>query len=295
MSNMTSDDILERARQQIEQRRAVELAARDVQMQSRSSRERPWRYAFLGALGTLLVVLLFTPGLPLEFKLYAVVHGVCAQQHNVFLGGLQFPLCARNSGIYISFLMTLLYLWGLGRSRAGRIPPWPIMVVLALFIVLMGVDGTNSLLVDLGVPNLYPPQNLLRTLTGLGMGISIAVLLQLIFNLALRRDVDDQQPVLANWRELGGILGLDLLVLVAIYGNLDIMFWPLAFLAFFGITGVLFLVNLLLISLLLGYDGAVTQLRQLVRPATIALIPTLIMLAAFSYLRFMLEAQGMLL
>lgn len=256
-------------------------------------RDHAWRYAFLTAMGVLLLALLFTPGRPLEWKMYAVVHGICAQQHNIILSGMQFPICARNSGIYISFLIALGAFWALGRSRAGRIPPWPITVTLVGFVAIMGVDGFNSLFFDLGMPNLYTPDNRLRTLTGMGMGVSIAVLLHLIINLSLRKDVDDRQPILRNWRELGGVLLLNLLVLAAIYGNLDVMFWPLAFLAFGGIVSVLYLVNVLLVSLFMGYEGSVTRLSQLARPATIAILPTLVILGVMAAARFWLEAQGL--
>lgn len=85
---------------------------------------------------------------------------------------------------------------------------------------------------------------------------------------------------------------VNFLALAAIYGNLSITFWPLAFLAFFGITGVLYVVCLLLTSLFMGYEGAVTSLRQLARPATVALLPTLILLLSMSWFRFWLEGQG---
>lgn len=290
-----TDEVLRLTQQQIAQRKTQEQHEHDATQAQHFRRERPWRYAFLTGMGLFLLGLLFTPGLPLETKMYAVVHGICAQQHNIiFPSGVQFPICARNSGIYISFLLTLGTFWLMGRSRAGRIPPWSVSIALIGFVVLMAVDGFNSLLLDLGLRNLYLPDNRLRTLTGMGMGVSIAVLLHLILNLSLRRDVDDQQPVIKNWWELLGILGLNFVVLLAIYGNLEFMFWPLAFLAFFGIISVLYLVNLLLISLFMGYDGAVTHLRQLARPATIALLPTLILLAALSYARFWLEAQGLI-
>lgn len=256
---------------------------------------RHWGALLLAVSGVLLAALLFTPGFPLEYKMYAVVHGICAQQNNVFLGNLQFPLCARNSGIYLSFLLTMAYIWLIGRKRAGRIPPWPITIALISFVVVMGVDGFNSLFVDIGVAHLYRPANWLRTLTGMGMGVAIAVLLHLILNLSLRKDVDDRQPVLRNWRELAGILLVNLLVLAAIYGNLSFTFWPLAFLAFFGIIGVLYLICLLLTSLVMGLDGQVTHLRQLALPALIALLPTLLMLGLFSAARFWLEAQGLIL
>ncbi len=294
MSEKPPNEVLELARQQIMVRREQEQRQQIQTQQTQMRRERPWRYIFLGIMGTLLLALLFTPGLPLQWKMYAVVHGVCAQQHNIFVGDLQIPICARNSGIYISFLITMLYLWGIGRSCAGRIPPWSISAVLIAFVLIMGVDGFNSLFLDLGLPYLYTPQNELRTLTGMGMGVAVAVILLLILNTTLRQNVDDQQPLLKNWRELGGILLLDFVILVALYGNLELLYWPLAFLSFTGIISVLYLVNLLLASLFMGYEGRVTNLAQLAKPATIALLPTLVMLTALAGLRFWLEAQGLI-
>ncbi|NWF81312.1 MAG: DUF2085 domain-containing protein [Chloroflexi bacterium] len=288
MSNPTPDEIIRIAQQRIGERRATEAV---VQIR----RERPWRWFFVALFAVLLAALLFWPGAPLEWKMYAVVHGVCAQQHNIFLGELQFPLCARNSGIYLSFLLTTLSLYAMGRGRAGGLPPWSIVATLLLFVAIMAVDGFNSLFVDLGQPHLYPPDNLLRTLTGMGMGIAIAVILHIVLVKTLRKDVDDLQPVLTNWWELLGIVGLNVLVLAAIYGNLSFMFWPLALLAFFGITGVLYLVALLLTSLVMGYEGAVTDLRQLARPAVVAIVPTLLILGSMSWLRFWLEGMGLVL
>lgn len=291
----TVDEILRLAQQQVATHKSRAASDAEAAIDGRASRETPWRWLFLSAAGVLLLGLLFFPGAPLEWKMYAVVHGVCAQQHNVLMGGLQFPLCARNSGLYLSFMLTLIYLYAIGRSRAGRIPSWPISAALLLFVGVMGVDGFNSLLIDINRPHLYTPLNWLRTLTGMGMGVSVAVMLHLVLNLTLRKDVDQQQPVLRSWWELAGILLIDLLALAAIYGNLGLMFWPLAFLAFFGITGVLYLVCLLLTSLFMGYESKVTSLRQLALPATVALVPTLILLASMSWLRFWLEGQGFIL
>src|SRR4051812_25453786 len=115
MAERTNDEILEMARQEVAARKA--RTARE-----RTTREVPWRYAFFGLLGALLLGLVAWPGTPLNWKMYAVVHGVCAQVHNVQVGGLQLPLCARNSGIYSSFLVTSLYLLALGRGRAAKLP-----------------------------------------------------------------------------------------------------------------------------------------------------------------------------
>jgi len=282
MSEYTPDDILRMAQERISARKVA------------TRRSLPWGAIFLGSFSALLLALLFSPGMPLEWKMYAVVHGICAQQHNIFVGGLQFPLCARNSGIYLSFMLTFIYLYAIGRGRAGKLPPWHISLTLLAFVGMMAVDGFNSLLLDLGLPNWYQPDNFLRTLTGMGMGITVAAMLHIVLNNTLRQNVDPQQPVFSRWSELLGIIVIDLLALAAIYGNLGITFWPLAFLAFFGILGVLFLVCLLLTSLFMGYEGKVTHLRQLAQPATIALIPTLLIAGVMSWLRFWMESMGLI-
>src|SRR5437764_12920403 len=138
MSERTTEEILEMARKEISARKTQVIA-------ERSSRDRAWRYAFFGLVGTLLLALVAWPGTPVNWKMYAVVHGVCAQIHNVALGGMQLPLCARNTGIYSSFLITSLYLLVLGRGRAAKIPPWPIVGALVAFVALMAIDGLNSM------------------------------------------------------------------------------------------------------------------------------------------------------
>jgi uncharacterized membrane protein len=263
-------------------------------LEERSSGERPWRYAFLGLVGALLLGLVFWPGTPLNWKMYAVVHGVCAQIHNVDMGGYQLPLCARNTGIYSSFLVSGLYLLALGRRRAAKLPPWPILTVLLLFIAAMAVDGLNSMFVDMFLPHLYTPRNEIRTLTGIGMGTAIATLMFLILNLSLRRDPDNQQRVIGSWLELGGALLINLLVLLAMYGNVSFMYWPIAISAWLGIVGVLYCVNVLLTALFMHYEWTVTKAIQLAKPATVALIFTLIELGALSLARFWLEGQGLM-
>lgn len=287
MSERTSEEILELAR--------GEIAARQLRgIEERSLRDLPWRYAFIGLGLTLLVGLLAWPGAPVEWKMYAVVHGVCAQAHTVDMAGARLPLCARNTGIYSGFLVTVLYLLALGRARAAKLPPLPVLVALITFVLVMAVDGVNSTLVDLFLPHLYTPRNELRTLTGGGMGVAMAVLIFLMLNMSLRRNPDTGQRIMTGWLELGGALLLNLLVLAAMYGNVALMFWPIAAVSWLGITGILYAINLLLTALVMGYEGQVLRMAQLARPATLALVFTLIELGALSALRFWLESQGLM-
>jgi hypothetical protein len=112
--------------------------------------------------------------------------------------------------------------------------------------------------------------------------------------MSLRQNPDTEQRILGNWLELGGALLLNLLVLAAMYGNVGLMFWPIAFSAWLGITGILYGINLLLTALFMGYEGKITRMIQLAKPATWALVFTLIELGAMSGARFWLEAQGLI-
>lgn len=293
MSEKTPEDVLELARRRIATNKARASAARMQEAQARAAREWFWPYAFFTMLGGLLLALLFAPGASLDWKMYAVVHGLVAQQHNVFIQGMQFPLCARNIGIYSSFLITSAYLLWRGHQRAGRLPPRPITVLLAAFVVIMTVDGFNSLFAESGQPHLYAPRNDLRTLTGIGMGTAITVAVLYVFNVALRQDIDRQQRIVSGWRDLGIILALNGLLFAAVYSDLWLLYWPLAWIMFLGIISELYVVIVLLSALFMGYGRSITSLWQLARPATIAWLPTALFIGALALLRFWLERQAL--
>jgi uncharacterized membrane protein len=293
VSDQHTEHVLELARQRIAARNTEHAQHRAAERQERLHGERPWRFFFLGTLGTLLLGLLLAPGLPLNQKLLIVMQGVCSQDHNLFLAGLQLPICARCTGIYMTVVTTLGMLLLLGRGRAGGLPPWHISAVLVGLVIIMGIDGVNSLFNEVGASVAYEPRNDVRSLTGMGMGMGMAVLLLLIFNLSLRADADDAQPILKNWWEVGGIALLNLLILAAVFGSIDLLFWPVAALSVLGMAGALYVVNLVVVAVVLGYANMVTRPSQLARPATLALLPTLLLLGGFAWLRAWLAGQGL--
>lgn len=253
--------------------------------------ERPWLYALAGCVLFMIGGLLLLPGVPLDQKLTSVMSGICGQTNNLFLGGLQLPICARCTGIYTTFLTTLAYIFLRGRSRAAALPPWHLGAVLVGFVVILGIDGLNSLSDDLTTLHVYQPQNVLRTLSGIGMGISAAVVLLLICNLSLRRNANNQQPILAGWGELLGLLVGNLLLLAGLFGNLTLLYWPVAVLSMVGMLMAFYMINVIICSIMLGYGMRISRLSQLARPALFALFPTVGIISTFAFLRFWLEGQ----
>ncbi|NTW01654.1 MAG: DUF2085 domain-containing protein [Oscillochloris sp.] len=256
--------------------------------------ERRWSAVLIGLVIGLILGSMMLPGISLERVLYLALHGICAQTHNLISGGIQLPLCARDSGMYLSYLATLGVIVARGRGNAGRLPPLRMsLVVLALFL-LMAMDGVNSTLAELGLAHAYEPRNDLRLLTGMGAGIGLALVVLLVLNTALRRDVDDNLHSLGQWRELGIVLAVDAAIVGALALNTPLLAVPLALLVAIGVIGNLAIVMSLVPSLFLGLGGRVTRLSQIAHPVSIGLVLTLTFLITLARYRLWMEVNGYL-
>jgi uncharacterized membrane protein len=256
--------------------------------------DRRWTAVLLGLVVGLIVGWGLLPGLSLEQKLFLALHGICAQTHNLVAGGVQLPLCARDSGMYLSYLVTVGVVLVRGRGRAGRLPPWPVTLAVLGLALLMAGDGLNSTLAELGLPHAYPPRDDLRLLTGMGAGIGLALIVLLVVSTALRRDVDDQLRVLGGWRDLGLVLLLNGVIVAALAADTPLLAWPLALLVTIGVVGNLAAVLTLLPAMALRRAGQVTHPAQLAYPATIGLVLAVTFLVALARFRLGLELEGLL-
>ncbi|NTW96984.1 MAG: DUF2085 domain-containing protein [Oscillochloris sp.] len=256
--------------------------------------ERRWSAALIGLVAGLLLGATLMPGVSLERTLYIALHGICAQTHNLISGGVQLPLCARDSGMYLSYLATLGVVAARGRWRAGRLPPLPISLSILAMFLLMAADGVNSTLAEMGLAHAYAPRNDLRLLTGMGAGIGLALVVLLVLNTALRRNVDDSLRSLGQWRELGMVLAADALIVAALAADTPLLAAPLALLVAVGVVVNLAAVISLIPSLFLGLSGRVSRMSQLAHPAIIGLTLALTFLIALARYRIWLELAGYL-
>lgn len=152
--------------------------------------DRPWLIALLILLLAFCSVwIAITPaGWWEKIRLlgYAVCHQIEAR--SFFIYKMQSPLCARCTGMYLGGLLAIGFqAW---QGRKGKFPPTWVMVILGLLFLWFGVDGFNSFLHFF--PNFtlgYQPSNLLRLITGTGVGLGIGVILTPLFN----------QTAWANW------------------------------------------------------------------------------------------------
>ncbi len=139
-----------------------------------------------------LAVLLFLPGGTMLDRLRALVGGICAQlpTHTYAPGGQPLPLCSRNTGIYLGFAIGVFALFARGHGRSARLPSGWVACVLLLGVAIMGVDGVNSLFLDLHLPHLYQPANPLRLATGFLTGTAMAAYLVPVANGIVWRSPD---------------------------------------------------------------------------------------------------------
>lgn len=237
------------------------------------------------AMGFLLIggVLLWPMG-TLADRLQLIVRGVCDQQHTLLVGNTVLPLDARCTGIYLGFPVTLLYLFGRGRARVAKLPPLKIMVLCVGMMVLMTIDGFNSVLQGSGA-HFYLPHNAMRVATGLGMGVAMAVLGLPLFTSTLYVRSGEDQQVICSWREGFEIASIIALVGLLLQLALPWLYYPLALVSVGSMVGVLLLVNLAVVALLGELRRRIVQLSQLTRPATLSLCITVIELAYLAWLR----------
>jgi uncharacterized membrane protein len=224
---------------------------------------------FFGVLYTLVL----QPGMTFIERLQWLDSGLCAEiaTHIFYAGSERLPLCARNTGIYLGFFVTWLILKLLGRDRAQSLPPRMITIFLLSSICLLAIDGSNSLLCDLGLPHLYQPQNSLRLATGLFMGLAIAACILPTTNRLLWCEYTQQQSI-TSWREVVLFLAALALCFLAVIAQNHWFLYPLALLSTSGIVSVVSIFNLILIISICQREQVFTRYREVLPFFSVALL-----------------------
>ncbi len=233
----------------------------------RTQKKRPVRLFAIGFVALSLVILttlLFFPGASLLNRMSWLDSGICAQiaSHSFYPGGERLPLCARNTGIYLGFLVTLTTLYGKGRGRAQQLPPKPLFILLIGGVTALAIDGLNSFLLDLGIQHLYQPNNLPRLATGLVTGLAMALLILPMLNRLLWRGYSEESSV-ASWQELLQYLpGLVVCFFVVASQNAFILY-PIALLSTIGILIAVGSLNLIALVGVSRRDETFERYREL--------------------------------
>ncbi len=254
--------------------------------------KRPgWGIVFAGFLGLSFACLLLAPW-SFEAKSIAVLHGLCAQRpsHSFWFGAERLPFGSRMTGIYGAFLITQLYLLVRGRFRASGIPSLGVLSALLVFVVVMGLDGLNSTLVDVQLITIYPPANVLRFITGAFTGTTLAIFLWLLIgNILWSRDQQRSEKVIGRFHEL-----LMLAVPIAGFGLLAMSGWPslyplIALTLVISAVVVIFELSLCFVVLTRHEENVARSLRDLSHAAFWALLAAYVFMTSMSGVRFLME------
>ncbi|HLO15768.1 MAG TPA: DUF2085 domain-containing protein [Anaerolineales bacterium] len=220
---------------------------------------------------------------------YAICHRI--SERSFHIGDRQLPLCARCTGEFYSAAFSLLFFGFFSKGRSGM-PGWKLGAPLLLFFIAFGIDGSNSFLYLLKqtsagaldkIPNLYIPNNTLRLFTGSGMGIALASILYPAFNQSAWKDSDPGRAL--DWKKLGILIGIILLVDFAILTESPIVLYPIAIMSVLGVLALLIMVFSLVWLLMMRQENEFTSLKQMWMPFLAGTTLAFLMITAIDLLR----------
>lgn len=201
----------------------------------------------------------------------------------MFGGGVQVPVCARDEGLYVGFLVAFAVIWLLHRPKRPRDLPGPLaMAVSGIFLGLMILDGVTS------YAGLRETTNVIRLFTGTTAGYALASLLVPLLNDELWARSDPERVLSPGWRLALWAATVPVVVLVVLFGGpLLGVGYPVAVAV--AIVATFVLVNLVLAAMLSPFEKRASRWRDLLVPLGIA-----VLLTAFEFLLASLLKLGLM-
>ncbi len=220
---------------------------------------------------------------------YAVCHRIDARSFHI--GDRQIPLCARCSGMYLGVLA------GLGlQSLTGRGGSFPRKIWLAFYAVLallFAVDGVNSYLTFFaGVPSLYTPNNVLRLLTGTGMGLAISAFILPAFRQTIWENQSDL-PGLKGWKQAAILVGLAVVIDSMVLTENPLLLYPLALISAAGVLVLLGMVYTMVWVMVIKKENKYTNLSSAWLPLTAGFGTALLQIFIVDIIRLTLTGSWM--
>jgi uncharacterized membrane protein len=212
----------------------------------------------------------------------AIGYGLCHQlpSRTFFAGGLWFPVCARDTGIYFGIVATFCILLVLYRKRsdAGFFPV-PVLVLVGFMFVPLAFDGVTSYL------GLRETCNTVRFFTGCGAGSACGILLFWALRTFLPTG-DVNKKLLSTPLDLSVLLGADAVLSVGFFYGFP---WCGFFGAFFislCILATITLLNVLIFLSIKRRKSFYSVRRHLVLICVSAACATFLELACLGILKY---------
>ena len=216
---------------------------------------------------------------------YAVCHRIDLRSFHI--GDRQVPLCARCTGMFLGALLGLCYQAYFGQKRSGA-PPAQVIVVLVIFFFAFILDGLNSYVSLIpGIKSVYEPLNVLRLITGTGVGLVIAAALFPAFNQSVWKKID-RNSALENLRSMGILVILALILDLIVLTENPFFLYPLALVSAAGVVVLLTIVYTIIFIMALRKECQYSNMKQLVYPLIAGFGMALFQLALLDIIRYWL-------
>ena len=141
----------------------------------------------------------------LQSILHGLGYGLCHQlpERSFFGGGTQVPVCARDTGIYLGFVVSLALISLLHRpNRPKQFPGVAGSVAIILMITAMAIDGVSS------YGGFRTTTNDLRLITGILTGFAMAAIVVPMLNDELWVRAANERVLSPVWRLLAWLAGV---------------------------------------------------------------------------------------
>ena len=184
-------------------------------------------------------------------------YGLCHQlpERSFFGGGVQVPVCARDTGIYIGFLISVTVISVVQRNRPTGLPPRVASILIGGFILAMAADGISS------YAGLRDTSNFIRLVTGLMAGYAMGALALPLLNDQLWRN-GSHDRVLGTGRALAAWLASLVIAVPALWWIAPLLGRVYPLLVVLSILGTLTFVNLILVCLLPSFERRADRLSE---------------------------------
>jgi uncharacterized membrane protein len=194
---------------------------------------------------------------------YAVCHQI--PERSILIDGKQLPVCARDTGLYIGSLLSLLYIVSTRRRNRNAIPAPFISFSFVFFMLLLAIDGITSYL------GIRATTNAIRLATGLLVGIGLPFFMYplTIDNILSPKG---EERILSRWWELAILISMVIVSFLIILHFNKGLYNPLSMLITAGVLGLHFLMFLTLVSFLLDVSGPRSSVKKLLVSLPLALL-----------------------
>jgi len=175
---------------------------------------------------------------------------VCHQapDRTIQIGGKFLPLCSRCTGIYLGFLLGILYQFTLWQTKVRELPCQKISIVSVLLLGLLIIDSLGSYF------KLWSLSNYQRLVLGLLGGSSISLFLFPAFNYSLFVKPKEDKGIKLLIEYLGLLFLLELAILFTLSGNF-IIYNIIAFASVLGILFLYLMINATIAGRIVGWQN----------------------------------------